>query len=381
MTLPGHGEKTRVLQLITGLGVGGAEMMLLKVLRASTDGQFDFLVVSVLAPGPVAQQIEELGIPVRTLGLSGPAGSIGAVKRLRLILNEYKPAAMQCWMYHAMIIGMFASGKKPSPPYIWSVRNALSAKLKPLTSVLMRLCARYSDRPKSIVFNSKLSLEQHVAAGYRRDRSIVIANGFELDRFHHDPEARKAVRSRFGLADEEFVFGRVARYHSDKDYPTLIAACAKVAAEVPNARFLLCGDGVDSSNPELVDAITKAGIENRVILTGRVSTSEVMPALDVTVSSSVTEGFPNVLGEAMACEIPCVTTDAGDSAEIVGVTGFVCPSSDPTALAEAMIRMAQLPVEERERMGRAAREKVASEYEIGAVVAQYQKLYREAAGV
>lgn len=376
---PPASKRIRVLQLITGLGVGGAEMMLLKVLRASSGAPFDFMVVSVLAPGPIAQQIEELGIPVLSLELSGPAGSISAVKKLRAILEQFKPAVMQCWMYHAMIIGALAAGREPSPPYIWSVRNSLSAKLKPLTNVLMRLCARYSNRPAGIVFNSKLSLEQHVAAGYRRDRSIVIPNGFELERFHPDPLAGRAARHKLGIADDAFVFGRVARFHSDKDYPTLVSACALVSAKIPSATFLLCGDGVDASNSALLNAIAESGIENRVILAGRVNTSDVMCACDVAVSSSVTEGFPNVLGEAMACEIPCVTTDAGDSAEIVGETGFVCPARDPKALADAMLRMALLPAEERARLGKEARRRVASEYEIEEIVSRYQQLYLEAA--
>lgn len=375
----------RIVHLITGLELGGAQMMLLKLLRIMDRGAFEPLVISMVSPEPMGARIAELGIRVETLGMRRGLPDPFALVRLGRLLRGFGPDLVQTWMYHADLIGGLAKslavGPSGRPALVWNIRQS---DLDPRTTRrgtrwVARLNGRLSHRlPDHIVCCSERAREIHVALGFRQDIVSVIPNGFELDRFRPDPEGRSALRARLAIPCDAPLLGLAARFDPQKDLPNFIAAAARIRAQIPDCRFLLCGEGMDAANPQLSALITQAGLSPSFTLLGpRRDVPQIFVALDLLVSSSAYgEGFPNVIGEAMACGVPCVVTDVGDSGLIVGDTGLTVPPRDPNALAEAALALLAEGPAQRERRCLAARARIASQYSLTRTAARYADLYQ-----
>jgi glycosyltransferase involved in cell wall biosynthesis len=208
----------------------------------------------------------------------------------------------------------------------------------------------------------------------------VIPNGFDLSRLAPDEALRVRTRERLGVGEGELVVGHVGRYHPQKDHRTFVRAAGEIARARADVRFVLCGPGVDRANSELTDWIAQAGIATgRYELLGPVEDPRgVLNALDVLVcSSAFGEGFPNVLGEAMACGVVCVTTDVGDAAAIVADTGRVVPVRDWRTLASEVLAVLALPSDERCVLGEQARARVQQNFALEQVAGRFEALYLE----
>ena len=212
--------------------------------------------------------------------------------------------------------------------------------------------------------------------GYAGEKMVVIPNGFDLRSFHPDPEARQSVRGELGLTPSTPLVGLVARFDTEKDHRTFVQAAARLHAVMPEVHFLLCGEDVDPKNPRLTAWLTSTEVQSQCHLLGpRNDMPRMTAALDIATSSSYGEGFPNVVGEAMACGVPCVVTDTGESAMIVGDTGRVVPPRDPAAMADGWRQVLQSDCSVREALGIAARRRVESEFDIAAIARHYRELY------
>jgi glycosyltransferase involved in cell wall biosynthesis len=213
--------------------------------------------------------------------------------------------------------------------------------------------------------------------GYAASKLMVIPNGFDLEAFRPDPVAREQVRQELGIPPDAPLAGSIARFHPQKDHRTLVKALARINSAMPEVRALLAGEGVTLENAQLAGWIRSAGLEGSVYLLGRRSdTPRLLAALDVfCLSSSHGESFPQVVGEAMACGVPCVVTDVGDAAEIVGEAGLVVAPGRPEALEHGVEVILRLRPEERRRMAERARKRVGERYGIASVVTRYQDLY------
>ena len=243
----------------------------------------------------------------------------------------------------------------------------------------MKACSVLSHRiPRKILCCSRVAKDIHISAGYDRGKMVVIPNGFDIFRFLPDANARVSVRSELGLRKDTPLVGLIARFDPQKNHAGFFEAATLVNLSCPNAHFLLAGAGVEGNNPTLRHAIQQAGVGvNTHLLGRREDISRLMAALDVLAStSSFGEAFPNVLGEAMACGVPCVVTDVGDSAEIVGKTGRVVAAEDMDGLAYNIVEILQLSHEERRAMGAKARERIRARYDIESVVRQYERFYK-----
>jgi glycosyltransferase involved in cell wall biosynthesis len=295
------------------------------------------------------------------------------------LIRREQPALLQTWMYHADLLGSIATRVGPPVPVIWGIRRSAldPLLLKPATYAAGKLCAAMSGwLPAPIVCCSETALEGHVRKGYRRGRMSVIPNGFDVARFQPDPMARTALRDELGLAAEAQLVGLAGRFDPQKDHRSFVRAAGILAQRSP-AHFLMCGSGVDRDNRELARWLRAAGCAERVHLLGlRRDMPRIIAALDIAVSSSISEGFPNVVGEAMACAVPCVVTDVGDSARIVDDTGWVVPPADPPALAAAIAEVLALSTAARTACGERARRRIAAHYSVTAVAARYGALYR-----
>jgi glycosyltransferase involved in cell wall biosynthesis len=208
---------------------------------------------------------------------------------------------------------------------------------------------------------------------------LVIPNGFDLETFRPDPQARAALRAELGISPSALLIGHVARFDSQKDHHTFVRAAGLLDGGAnPNVDFLMCGEGVEATNRVLADWIAAAGIGPRCHLLGlRDDVARVHAALDVEVSSSVGEGFSNAIGEAMACGVTCAATDVGDSATLIGDTGRIVPLRDPAALARACAELIEVGEAGRSRLGLAARQRIGERFGLPAITARYESLYRE----
>lgn len=374
----------RIAHVITGLGLGGAEMMLWKLLSAMDRQAFEPLVVSLIEPGPMGERIGALGVSVETLRMTRGLPSAGALVRLVRILREFRPDLIQTWMYHADLVGALARPwvglGRSRPRLVWNIRQS---DLDPrLTRRGTRLVARLDGllswlAPERIICCSWRAREVHRALGYRDGRMTVIPNGFDLERFRPDPVARAELRAELGISDASPLIGLVGRFDPQKDLPTFVAAARQVRSACPDCRFLLAGQGMDRDNRALGTWIQDAGLAEAIHLLGpRSDVPRVLAALDLLVSASAYgEGFPNVIGEAMASAVPCVVTDVGDSGLIIGDTGRLVPPRAPAALAQAIGALVGCSAETRRAMGAAARARVRAEYDLPVIVERYQALY------
>jgi glycosyltransferase involved in cell wall biosynthesis len=241
----------------------------------------------------------------------------------------------------------------------------------------LALASRY---PAAVIYNSQAGQRAHERLGYAPRRWAVIPNGFDTDVFRPCAPARGSLRLELGLPDEVQLVGLLARFHPMKDHATFLQAAKIVTAAKPDVHFVAAGAGVDAAPAlnNLVDALTLRGRVH--LLQARRDAPRFLAALDVAVSSSYGEAFPNVVGEAMACGTPCVVTDVGDSAQIVGDAGVVVPPRDSVAVAAGILRILDADRVARDALGRAARERIISEFSLGRAAARYEKLYRELVG-
>jgi glycosyltransferase involved in cell wall biosynthesis len=282
-------------------------------------------------------------------------------------------------MYHgnlaASVAAWLAAGRVA---LAWNVRHSLYdvSLEKPMTRQVIRANRLLSKRPDAIVYNSKLSLEQHSDFGISRLRSHVIPNGFDLDIYRPDADTRRVQRDALDIPPGTRVVGHVARFHPMKDHASFLHVARGIAAKHPDVRFLLAGREVDTGNPALA-GIIPAELEDRFVFLGeRRDVQVLMQAMDVLcLSSSWGEAFPNVLGEAMASGVPCVATDVGDSRLIVGDTGVIVPPRDQEALANGLMSILSRPIEQRRALGDAARERIHERYSLSRIVNMYEALY------
>jgi glycosyltransferase involved in cell wall biosynthesis len=372
----------RVLHVIVGLGLGGAEQMLARLVEASAGEGDAHEVVSLTTAGPVAERLQALGIRVHAVGMSRATAPL-RLARLARTVRASRPDVVQTWMYHADLLGGLAARLGTRARVVWGIHHSALDRgtSRATTRMVARACARLSRTvPDRIVCVSQASRDQHAAAGYAADRMVVIPNGFDLERFRPDPAARRAVRAELGIGEREVVIGLVARVEPPKDHPGFLEAAGRLARRAPEVRFLLCGGGTERGGP-LVGPLQAAGIAARTSLLGqRTDVARVLAALDVACLASRTEAFPLVIGEAMACGVPCAVTDVGDCALLVGASGRVVPPRDPAALAAALEVLVRLGPEGRARLGEAARERIATRFSIERVAAAYGELYRALAG-
>jgi glycosyltransferase involved in cell wall biosynthesis len=369
------------MHVITALGIGGAERMLLKLLSAPALSGFDQRVVAMLPGGAMAAPMRATGARVDELDFLGGLPVLQGAFRLARLARRDPPDLVHGWLYHGNLgaaLAQFALGRPV--PMVWSVRQSLPTfdgenSFARFGIALNRIG---SGRPDRLLFNSNTSLVQHRARGFNTARAGYVPNGFDTAAFAPDSAARARWRTEWGAGPEDVVFGMFARYHPAKDHAGFLRAAARVRQARPNVRFVLAGTGVDPHNLEIARVFAETGLDGFVQLLGeqRDCIPSLLAALDVYVSASAREAFSNSIGEAMSCALPCVVTEVGDSSQVVGETGRVVPPNDAGALADAMIAMVDLGTTGRGELGERARKRVRAKFDIEAVAQLYADVYR-----
>jgi glycosyltransferase involved in cell wall biosynthesis len=368
----------RIVHLVTDLDVGGAEWMLVRLSDRLSRQGCDNRVICLLPPGPLKQALDEAGIAVSSLGMRPGVPNPLGLHRLARLLRRDPPDLLQTWLYHADVLGVLAGRLARVPRVVWNLRaSEVNMRLYGPTSGLTRwMAGRLSALPDAVVVNSSAGRRAHEALGYRPRRWELIPNGVDTDVFRPDDAGRAVVRRELGLTDGTAAIGVIARLDPVKGHELWLRAAGLLARDRPDLRFVLAGRGVTAGSPQLARWIGDAGLDGRVVLLGeRRDIAAIDAAMDLVVMPSITEGFPNAVAEAMACGVPCIVTDVGDAAELVGDTGWVTPPGNAAGLAAACRAALAAPIDERRRRGQAARERILRQYSLDAMTASYAALY------
>ena len=368
----------RVMHLITSLSLGGAQTALSRLVIGLNGVRIASSAVSMTEVGPLGERLQAQGVPVHVLGMRrGQPSPAGLIKLVRLLRRE-RPHILQTWLYHADLFGLLAAQLAHLPLVVWNVRasNMDMTHYRRLSGWTVKACTWLSGIPKTVVVNSEAGRAFHVQIGYHPQRWVLIPNGVDLHKFRPDPALRADVRRELGLESNALLVGLLARFDPMKDHATFLRAAGLLARTEPAVHFLLAGERMTHDNVALSEMIIQEKLEAQVHLLGlRPDPPRLMAALDIFALSSVSEGFPNVVAEAMACGVPGVVTNVGDSASIVAETGVVVPPRDPTTLAEGWRTLIALGAQGRQQLGRAASERVRRHYSLEAMVQRYEDLY------
>ncbi len=369
----------KVTHVIIGLNVGGAELMLKRLIESHREQTgIEHSVISLTDRGVLGEQLAKQGVAVHCLGMSSIIKGPVTFFKLRKLLQTLRPDVVHTWMYHADFLGGLAVRSIGMRNLVWCIRSTdISKGSSKVTLLIRKLCASLSGRlPRVIVCAADASRQVHEAVGYAPDKMQVIPNGFELEKLSSTKSNGACVRDELDISNDCTLVVSVGRYNPVKDHKTFIEAAGQVAAQRHDVKFMLVGRDLERSNPQLMALIEATGQSDAFYLLGeRNDVPACLQASNVFCLHSVTEGFPNVLGEAMAVGLPCVTTDVGDAAYLLDNPEWVVPAATPDRLAEKLNALLSLSVAERKALGQAAASRIREHFTMDVISCRYYDLY------
>jgi glycosyltransferase involved in cell wall biosynthesis len=365
-----------VLHIITGLATGGAETALFRLIVCSRDSSYSHTVISLTSGGVMHRRLQDAGIKVRILDFK--RSPILHFFKLVALIRNTRPDIVQTWMYHANMLGGLAARLAGNPNIIWGLRTTGVPRNAHALALISRVCAGISRWvPNTIVCVAEAARRAHMAGGYDGGRMVVIPNGFELGALPAAMGRGSELRLQWGYGQDVTVIGTSGRFDLDKDHRNFVQAAALLADRYKHLRFLMVGSNLDANNKQLMGWIKDTGHVERFTLVGERSDAlDCLAAMDIFCLSSRNEGFPNVIGEAMALGIPCVATDVGDAAVLVADTGVIVPKEDPEALAQGIAQLLESPPEVRRLLAKKARSRIQSEFSIQRTCRRFEDVYR-----
>ena len=327
----------KVIHIITGLGDGGAERTLFKVCKY--DLLNDHIVISLKGPGKYYSLLNKLGIEVYCLNIN--FFSIYKFFFLMMLLNKLKPDVVQTWLVHADFLGGMAARLIGIKNIVWNIRysNFKVGKAKLATILIIKILSKLSFLiPKIIVIVSKRAKKIYTIEGYDKKKFRFIPNGYDLSILKPLKIKKNSFQKRIKIKKLVPLIGNVARYDQKKDHLNLLNALSLIRRKNIDFFCILIGSNIDNNNIILTSEIKKLKLSKNVKLLGQNDNIlQVMNGLDILVQSSrYGEGFPNVIAESMACGTPCIATDVGDAAFIIGKTGWIVPPNNSIKLAKAI---------------------------------------------
>ncbi len=354
-----------ILFLTRSLDRGGAERQLVVLAKGLVQRGHAVSVAVFFGGGVFEAELVRAGVRVINLGKLGRWDIIPFLNRLAALLSEERPSVLHSYLGVPNVLAVVFKPLLSGTRIVWGVRASnmdLSRYdwLSRFAYTLERRLARFADL---IISNSAAGKSHAVANGFPERKMIVIPNGIDTEYFRFDPEGRRQVRLAWGVGEYEILVGLAARLDPMKDHQVFLEAAGQIVRKCSDVRFVCVGGGATGYAETLKQRAAAMGLTNQLIWSGaRDDMPAVYSALDISVSSSSGEGFSNSIAEAMACSLPSVVTDVGDSALIVGDTGNIVPAGDYRALAAAIQRFANLRPEQRRRIGEACRARIVSEF-------------------
>ena len=360
-------KKAQVFFLIRSLNMGGAERQLVELVKGIEKAQFDVTVGLFYSEGVLIKEINDIPeVMIVSLNKTGRWDIIGFVYRFMKLLKALNTDILYSFLPDANIIGLITGRIAGVKRIVWGVRasNMDVSRYDWLAGISLRLSVFLSRFPDAIIANSVAGKEFHRSIGYSTNRMMVVPNGIDTDRFKPEHPSGFRLRDEWGIDEETITIGLVGRLDPMKDHATFLRAVKIFDQKECSVRFVCVGDGKEPYKSEIHSLCRRLGLNGSIIWAGeRCDMTAVYNSMDiVTSSSSFGEGFPNVIGEAMACGVPCVVTDIGDSAIIVGETGIVVPPEDPQSLADGWRSMLKRLNDKSYSIKERARTRIVSHY-------------------
>ena len=364
----------KILHVIVGLDVGGAELMLQRLVSGShSEGCVQHSVISLTDLGSIGQQLQNFGVSVTSLGMKGALSVPSTFLKLRCELVRQQPDVVQTWMYHANLLGGLSAKFAGKSKVIWNVRRTNLHGNGTLKYLFRRSCGLFSSTvPYEIIYVSHSAQKSHVEAGYTTAKGVVIGNGFDTDKFLFNMESRSKYRSDMKLDFDDVAIFSVGRCVPEKDHLTFIKAICAASMVNNKIKGVLIGRDIDLESFDLSDIDKK----NFIVLGEKDDISGLLSAADIFCLHSVTEGFPNVLGEAMSVGIPCITTKAGDAELILSNKTFTVETGDSSSIAQLMIDLSEEDAHSRKAIGNKNRERIINYYSLESILKKYLLLYK-----
>ena len=373
--------KVKLLHTITGLNIGGAEVMLARFLEKFEDERYASSVLSLLPFGALRTQIAETMADVYSIGMSRNPWPSDLYQLARLV-GRVEPDIIHGWMYHGNLAATLGSiVGRAFAPIIWSVHHSVADldNELPATRRLIRLCSRISPGTSAIVYCSSVAAAQHEALGFDPRRTVVIPNGIDCSQFRIDASASAKLKKRLVIPAERIIIGHVSRYHPMKDQTRLVQAIAQLVSGGYDVQGVFVGAG--HSQGEVRKAAREFGIDERI--TTRETRRDIVDFIAgfdlCALSSAWGESFSLATAEAMSCGVPAVVTDVGDCPFLVGETGIVVPPRDTEALAAGLATLLDLGRDGRRRLGALARQRVKEHFSLARYVQRHLDLYQSIA--
>lgn len=331
-------------------------------------------VVALARHGSLTPAVVRSGVPVIEIDVTSARRFGTGIVALAREFRRIRPDVVHTWLYKSDLVGLAAARLAGIQSVVWDIRcSVVDAAAHPSTR-LLPLLARLSSVPSAVVANSTAGRLAHEAIGYAPRRWQVISNGIDVARFSPERGDRDRLARELPLHDATHVVVSIARFHRLKDHGTMLAAMPQVWRQLPKVHFVLAGPGVDPQNPFFASALASSA--GRLHLLGTRSDPEfLLASADLSVLTSTSEGFPNVIAESMASGTPCVATAAGDAAHILGPTGTVVPVRNPAAVAHEIVQRLSEPPGSKHARAAAARQRIEQEFSLEGVTARYIELY------
>lgn len=355
--------------------------MLYKVLSNLNRNRFKPVVITLTNLRGYNTSIKNLNIPIINIGLTNNISSFFKIFKLFVVLHRISPSVVHTWMYHADLLGGIVAYILKVPKIIWCVRHSDFSKstVKYSTYLIMKFCTYLSKHiPNEIIYCSSRAADIHESFGYSTNKRKIIPNGFDLTNFRQSSSKRLKIRNELKINVNSILIGQVGRFHPQKNHLGFLKSICSINNKFPGTHFLLVGKGITHNNALISNFIFKNNLSSVVHLLGlRHDIPAIMASLDILVSASTNgEAFPNVIGEAMSCGVPCVVTNVGDSVEIIGNSGVVANAFDSSDIAEKIIKLINLHPSERLKLSKDARQRVKLHYDIRNVIKLYESLYK-----
>ena len=369
----------KIVHIIIGLNVGGAEMALKRLLFSPKDSVENVTVISLTDIGVIGKELQGRGYDVHALNLSGVLSFLSVFYRLIKLLREIKPGVVQTWMYHSDLIGGVAAKLAGCKKIFWGIRCTYIPIGNRATYIIMKLCSLLSKYvPDKIICVAESAKKSHVQYGYFEKKLVVIPNGFDSGFFSKERLMKEGMRKLSELDNKGIIIGSVGRYHIDKGQDILIEAARKLIERGYQAHFVLVGKGCDKNNFALVSLIESYGLKKHFSLLGeRSDIPTVLASFDIFCMPSRTEGFPNGLGEAMAMSLPCIATDVGDAKILGGDVVKIVDLVSSECLAVGVAELLSMSVDELNIMGSAAANRIHNHYSISSTRLQFQSIHQK----
>lgn len=371
----------KIVHIIMSLNIGGAELMLKRlVLHSHQKEQFEHIVITLTDLGVNGPELQDRGITVHSLGMKSLPTLPLIFLKLQRLLKEIQPDVVQTWMYHSDLLGGLAAKSLGVKKIIWGIRNTeLNTKQNLSRKAMVNLCAKFSySIPSQIACVANTAMNTHIKqGGYDASKMLVISNGFDLNKFKPNEIRRLELRDKLNIKSDELVIGNIGRFDPVKNHKNFIKACISLLQKGYQFKVLLAGRDVDLNNPEISKLFKKNELIKYFLFLGEIDdTPSFYNAIDVFCLCSYTEGFPNVLGEAMATGKVCLATDAGDAWVVLSDNGFRIGFTSSADIAIALeTNVLNKALSDLNDIGNAARIAIVNNYSIDKIVSQFEDLY------